>query len=199
MYLLRRDGVQGKPDLSGLSGKIEAGSADSCHRGENQAAGRQGENDRMTQEEIKRALSNYRDLHGECERIQKRIGEKHKEMNDLRKIAVECMVRHDVTIIERVNQTADAINELLAHYAEMLEKSAAAERSVLDLAALPDDAEERKILHLHYIEGVSVGKIAAQMGVVERTVWKKQTKAIAHIAQAVNEREQEKKLKDEKK
>lgn len=140
----------------------------------------------MTQDEIRRELRRYLDIHAECERTRERIKEKQKDINDLRKIAFECIVKHDLTIIEQVNQAVEAINELLEHYCQSVVKREAAERSVLQWIDMVDEPSWRRLLFLRFIEGKSEYDVAEELYISTRTLWKWYKKAIEQIERAVN-------------
>lgn len=131
--------------------------------------------------DITAQLEEYRKIQEECERIRKRIQDKRKDINELRKITFECVVKHDLTIIGQVNHAVETMNDMIDYYAKLVEKREVAERCVMELVDRVQSSEGRKILYLHYIEGVPIKKIASQMGMVERTVWKKQRMAVEEM------------------
>lgn len=126
----------------------------------------------MTQDEIRRELCGYLYIRDECEQTRERIKEKQKDINDLRKIAFESIVKHDLTIIDRVNQAVDAINGLMEYYCQSVVKREAAERSVLQWIDMVDEPGLRRLLFLRFIEGKSENDVAEELHVVPRTVWR---------------------------
>lgn len=173
-----------------LPRKIEADSAHYRHRSGNQAASGQGTGEDMTQEEIKRDLRRYIDIHAECELLRQCIDEKRAEMNYLQGLVTSGAVS-SINVINNAVTVIRKIDRMTQYYTEKLSRQEAAEQRVFQLINYIDEPSWRRILIARFIEGKSDYDVADELGIVTRTMSNWCKKAIEQIEQAVNEREQE--------
>lgn len=131
--------------------------------------------------EIITQLEEYRQRREECERIRARIRQKHADITDLKETVLYHIMRHDKTIVRRVELVIETMNEMTAYYGELLEKREKAERRVMDMLEKVQNGEGRKILYLHYIEGVPFKEVSVQMGMSDRTMWSRHKAALEEL------------------
>ena len=130
---------------------------------------------------IKARLGKYLALRGECAGMCRRIQEKRKEADWLRRLLEESPARYNADVLAQAESAVTQIEAMINHYAELVKKREYEERRVIDMLEKTTNDIGRRILYLHYIEGMSFNDIPEELIISDRNMWYKYKAAIDEL------------------
>lgn len=138
----------------------------------------------MTAAEIKRELSQYRDIHAECEQLRRHIDDKRKEIDRLREIAADDST--SATNADDTERVIGQMNKLIGRYTEKMLALESSEERALQMIDNVHKSDERSILFLYYIKNKPPDDIADELYISPRNVYYKHKRAIEQIEKMMN-------------
>lgn len=141
----------------------------------------------MDKQDIIRMLKQYRGLHLEALRLRQRILDKRNSLYDIQAVAINGANVRSGEIADRVERVIEMLNSEIDYYTRKMEEAETAERRIAEMIGGIGDSEERGVLFMHYVEGMTFLEIGEGMHLSERSIWYRHKCAIDRLCGAKNQ------------